>query len=452
MKAFFIAYAERKAAQATAETDAHINKENAMLAATQRWENKQKNALNKLTRARALLLGITDPERVAELAVQHNKSAIIRTDALPSAWLNFNITDNPTEFYVPDGRDGVNLLETAMKQTAKKVLNYSSAPNPLCIRMRDIRLHLTQVGRAFHLKTSSELEPHEVELECREHMHSWSRMVADYHRIQSMAAATNGKAKKEWDEWIERKDPYTDPPTLAFNQESYVADNLNIEEFLFLQYTTQERPDAAAAYHLDLSNSETQFFIGSTPTDAEAVYYMAHDNPSKTFYGFVFSAFELDCRVLRAAIKRKYVENLQIDLDAEKQQLYHCVAASSNFDSPLVARLILNVRTAYGPESFCCASIQKDETALPVPIYTPLPEFDAAKTLVIQEIVARGISEDDAKEKFKLLTVFQKASALHAAGVVRQYATRSTAFADPRGLKLAKRRLVQLITATLSRE
>ena len=55
MEAFLRAYAERKAEQATTEADVHINRENALLAASQRWDNKRAVTLRKLASAGAAL-------------------------------------------------------------------------------------------------------------------------------------------------------------------------------------------------------------------------------------------------------------------------------------------------------------------------------------------------------------------------------------------------------------
>ena len=189
------------------------HQQNALLAASQRCTQARRHAAEAL-RARALLL-LSDLNG-DELAAKHNNVATVWSDALPAAWLSFAVSDQATDFFVHNGREGSEFLEKAMNDAADELLREARVPNPLCVRARDVRLHLTQVGRAFHLQTSAELEPHELELECREHMHSWEKHTAEYNRIMQMAEVA--KTDADWKAWLDAMDQYKDPPSLAFAQ------------------------------------------------------------------------------------------------------------------------------------------------------------------------------------------------------------------------------------------
>ncbi|MBN19879.1 MAG: hypothetical protein CL678_01230 [Bdellovibrionaceae bacterium] len=442
MRRFFQQYAERKAAQATRQATMHITRENALLRVSKLWETRKTSALAQLDRAEALLLGVNDPERVAENAAQHNQSAVVWSNGNPSVWLNFAITNQETDFYVPDGTAGARELEKAIDDALSDVLAQSQRPNPLCIRMRDVRLHLTQTGRAYHLETSLDLEPHELELESREHMRSWETHLAEYARILKMAsAAMNGSARPQWLQWLEKKNPFIDPPTLAFEQSDVDIRRLPAKtDYVFLQHAQNAGMEETGAIinQIDLSSDNEKYFLGTHATDAAAVYFEA--NTLSKFSGFVSTAFEADGRVLFAAIdKELFKQSCKVYPD---QDLLRLILASSYYDSTLVTKLVVRARTEHGPETFCYALVV-DKSGEKRIALQPRPAFFAAKQMV--ETTLRGYDNViNASDRFHSAENTQKASLLHAAGVIIEYQERSTQFADARGLKLAKRKLRQL--------
>lgn len=441
IRKFLQQYAERKAAQATRQASMHITRENELLRVTKLWETRKAAALAQLSRAEALIIKVHDPERVAENAAQHNGAAVVWSDALPSAWLNFNVTEQQTDFYIADGKSGAEELERALDAAVSEVLPKTKKPNPLCVRMRDVRLHLTQTGRAYHLETSIDLEPHEVELECREHMHSWERHVAEYARIKKMASAATGSAKEQWNAWLKAKDPFVDPPTLAFEQYDIAPEALpKKSDFILMHHAIdyQYSNDNATITQIDLASDNEAYFLGTHATDAAAIYFEA--NTTSKFAGFVSTAFEADGKVLFAAVHKDVIKTTFSMF--EDQAVLRFLFVMSYYDSTMVKKAVINARTEYGPESPCYAMTSEGQSKLHY-ILQPLPNYFMAKKMVISQIASYDI--DDAEAVYNSTSVPRKASLLHAAGVVLEFQTRSTAFADARGLKLAKRKLRQLL-------
>jgi len=451
MDQFFYQFAERMALEATEHTDGHISRENAMLLATQTWRNKQRITLNKFSRAQALLLKIEDPDRVATQAANLNKSAIIWSDTIPSAWLNFNIREQATDFFVEDGRDGPHALEKAMNDAANAILQTENEPNPLCVRMRGVRLHLTQFGRAYHLRTSSDLEPHELELECREHMHSWDRHVYEFQRIACMAQIA--LQNKDWLAWVSNQNPFVDPPSLAFSKDDSPR-NLpapNEQDFFVLRYSEGEEPAQGTVIPQYEFSNDIHFFLGTHATDAESVYHATQQmraGNALTLNGVISTAFEADGRILTAFVSRDILGIQSSEL--QDQALFSMIDSAAYHDSPLVQRKLIKARTKHSPETLCFILFRQNNKSPYQILRQQTPAFYAAKANVIQTIalqIANGTTEN-ASVLFNNSSIERKATMLHAAGVIQQYQQQSTAYANSRGLKLAKRKLNQLVRLT----